>query len=420
MNQNDDLLQSIEANLGRPSSIDRWAKESNELNIKFLCRDLNQSKSGWYELPCGHIRRIELIAVRQRKKIGCVDCFNERCKKEAEQYNCELLHRAPDDSKSAYYLLPCKHEKRVRISHMRNGNFRCEKCLFEKRKEESQSYNAIFLHMDSYDNKKGVYKLSCGHVRSIQTAFMRNGNFRCEECQRMSWEEQAKQVGLVFLRVADKRGYGWYRFPCNHENMIQYGNIKNKMFECKKCKKDTWESEAIENGFEFLNNLNKNFSLYRCLNCSHEFKAQMTNIRRDLVRCSKCDEKKSHKQKIIETYIKEKGYLHIRNEVTFNDLIGVGGRFLRYDISFFDLEDSEIPKWIIEYDGAQHYYPATFGGRDRETALKFLEITKEHDRLKNEYAKSKKIPLLRIAHSDIEWKKKIDVFLNSVAREYPM
>lgn len=51
---------------------------------------------------------------------------------------------------------------------------------------------------------------------------------------------------------------------------------------------------------------------------------------------------------------------------------------------------------LIEFDGLQHFIPLGF-----QCGLKKLEYTKECDRIKDEYCKSKNIRLLRISYKDI-------------------
>lgn len=75
-------------------------------------------------------------------------------------------------------------------------------------------------------------------------------------------------------------------------------------------------------------------------------------------------------------------------ECTFDDLIGTGGRLLRYDF----MVHSKDGDFIIEYDGKQHFEPM-FGEATR------FKTNKIHDKMKNEYAKKHEIPIYRIPYT---------------------
>ena len=76
--------------------------------------------------------------------------------------------------------------------------------------------------------------------------------------------------------------------------------------------------------------------------------------------------------------IKNKGYY----------LVG----YLRYDFAILD--ESNIPMRLIEFDGEQHARPIEhFGGENK------FKIQQENDVLKNQYALSHNIPLVRIPYS---------------------
>lgn len=78
-------------------------------------------------------------------------------------------------------------------------------------------------------------------------------------------------------------------------------------------------------------------------------------------------------------------------ECAFSDLVSQKGGFLRYDFGI--IKDSEIVR-LIEFDGRQHEYPIDFfGGQDR------LLQTQQNDALKNQYAISHNIPLVRIPYT---------------------
>lgn len=82
---------------------------------------------------------------------------------------------------------------------------------------------------------------------------------------------------------------------------------------------------------------------------------------------------------------------YIHDQAYFKDLFGCDGGLLRYDFILFD--DMDTPYRIIEFDGEQHSKPvACFGG------LECFEKQKKHDLIKNQYAISHNIPIVRIPY----------------------
>jgi len=91
----------------------------------------------------------------------------------------------------------------------------------------------------------------------------------------------------------------------------------------------------------------------------------------------------------IVNYLKNNNIEYIR-EYYYHDCKNIN--YLRFD--FF------LPKMniLIEYDGRQHFESVSIWGGDDA-----LKITQNNDRIKNEYCKKNRIPLLRISYlEDVE------------------
>lgn len=83
-------------------------------------------------------------------------------------------------------------------------------------------------------------------------------------------------------------------------------------------------------------------------------------------------------------------YLHDRKY--FEDLTSDAGVPLRYD--FIILNDTGSVIRLIEFDGPQHSEPSSLFGENEFTKLQF------HDNLKNQYALSHNLPLVRIPYKE--------------------
>lgn len=85
------------------------------------------------------------------------------------------------------------------------------------------------------------------------------------------------------------------------------------------------------------------------------------------------------------------GVKYLHNNGYFKDLVSEYGLPLRYDFIIFDENDNVVR--LIEFDGPQHKKPNDLFGVDEFEKLQY------HDMLKNQYALSHNIPLVRIPYT---------------------
>ena len=69
-------------------------------------------------------------------------------------------------------------------------------------------------------------------------------------------------------------------------------------------------------------------------------------------------------------------------------------------------------KYIIEFDGEQHFNPQCFNNMSKEDAEKQFKKTQEHDKFKNQWCKENNIPLIRIPYTHLK-----DLNLNDLLLE---
>lgn len=99
---------------------------------------------------------------------------------------------------------------------------------------------------------------------------------------------------------------------------------------------------------------------------------------------------RSFGETIIQKILEEKK-ISYKKEYAFKDLVSENGGYLRYD---FAILKNNKPIRLIEFDGEQHNSPREFfGGQEG------LQKLVSNDFLKNQYASSHNIPLIRIPYS---------------------
>lgn len=115
-------------------------------------------------------------------------------------------------------------------------------------------------------------------------------------------------------------------------------------------------------------------------------------------------------ESFIGMYLSGKGVKY-KTQYTFSDCRDAHP--LPFDFGILD--DNENLIGIIEYDGKQHFEVVRFNGMTQEKAEKsFIDCIK-HDNIKNEYCKSKGVPLLRISYTELDnFNIHIDNFLASI------
>ena len=93
----------------------------------------------------------------------------------------------------------------------------------------------------------------------------------------------------------------------------------------------------------------------------------------------------------IREILDKNGIAYIYNKPYFDDLMNIDGNRLKYD--FILISENNLPYKIIEFDGIQHDEPIDFfGGQE------MFNKQKTHDSIKNQYALSHNIPLVRIPY----------------------
>lgn len=133
---------------------------------------------------------------------------------------------------------------------------------------------------------------------------------------------------------------------------------------------------------------------WRCkCDCGNEVAVWAADLKNNHVKSCGC-----LKMSIGELYVKEVAedmHMFIESQVSFENLVGCGGRLLSYDFAIYsDLQKTNL-KALIECQGQQHYNPVNyFGGKQS------YEIQTEHDRRKADYAMNNlKVRFLEIPYT---------------------
>lgn len=126
--------------------------------------------------------------------------------------------------------------------------------------------------------------------------------------------------------------------------------------------------------------------------CGHEWEAFISN-RTQGHGCPICKESKGEKK--ISNFL-EKRNVSFESEYTFDDCKYKGK--LRFDRAVF-YHNGKLA-CLVEYDGEQHYKPVNFSGKG--SGITHLQITQLRDKIKTDYCRERRIPLVRISYKDYD------------------
>ena len=219
-----------------------------------------------------------------------------------------------------------------------------------------------------------------------------------------------EMIGQTFshLKVIDifsrekQKGYSYKCVcSCGKEKIflgreLRSGHVKS----CGSClKKENWEHkrenlEGKRYGYLTVLNFCKTNSKRAFWNCLCDCGKTCVVSGHDLTgdKIHSCGCLKSYGEKII-SQILEDNNIHFRAQYSFPDCLSENNKKLFFDFALLN-NNNEVIR-LIEFDGEQHYKPSSFFGGEEQ----FISLQKR-DNIKNYYAKSHNIPLIRVPYKE--------------------
>lgn len=193
---------------------------------------------------------------------------------------------------------------------------------------------------------------------------------------------------------------------CGHETKRVLSMFLQSYMECQICRTlngskslearfiEKYAKRIKERYYEYLGGYktSKNPILLKCLKCEREYEVQAGNFCRLEIDCP-CRIKSGSKGEEGISEILNKLGLNFFKQYTFEDCRSV--RPLPFDFAVLDDQEGNLKiRFLIEYDGPQHYEPIKlFGGE------KYFNKLKANDATKTAYCEDNNIPLLRIPYT---------------------
>lgn len=253
-------------------------------------------------------------------------------------------------------------------------------------------------------------KCDCGNEKDVAGRYLRNGQsqscgcLRKEQCKNMGKNNIHNLIGqkfgaLTVIKQSDKKMGSNIIWTCQ----CDCGNIhdvagadlvcgKTKSCGCQRYNKEMLIKDIVGQRFGkliVLKRVNKDIDgsynyLCQC-DCGNQKIVNGVSLRNGTTKSCGCINYSIGEQNIKE--ILDKNNIIYAQEYSVKELNNK-----RFDFAIYDKNNNIIR--LIEFDGRQHYEPYP----DKWEKDCPLEIRQERDKIKNEYALSHNIPLIRIPY----------------------
>lgn len=236
---------------------------------------------------------------------------------------------------------------------------------------------------------------NCSRKELYHNRRLTNEEF-CNEIYKMYGDEYSVLSSYKNVRTKIKVRHN----KCGFEYEIWPSEFKNAKRQCRKCQGllKTHE-DFVKEVYLLVNNEYTVLGKYknaltkvkiRHNKCGNIYEVKPSNFTSSQSRCPKCIESKGENK--IKEWLNSNN-IKYKHQYKFNDLLGPGGRQLSYDFAI--LNEKENIKMLIEYDGEFHTKVSNRKGSD-------LMLQLQRDAIKSDYAKNKKIKLIRITPKDYD------------------
>jgi len=312
----------------------------------------------------------------------------------------------------------------LKCANLQNGQLKAQKAALEFVSKANKKHNNFYKYPypEDYINNNSMIRIICLiHGEFKQRASCHLSGAGCPECGKEAQQKhnqlKAQKAALEFVSKANKRHNNRYQYPypedyIHSQSMIRIICPIHGEFEqtannhlsgqgCPECGKEIakkpGQQRAQKAALEFVSKANKRHNNRYQYPYPEDYKTKNSMIRiicpidgefKQRARshlngrgCPICNY--SHGEREVWTLLTEKGLTFVPQH-SFTDCRGDC-----YPLSF----DFYIPSLnlLIEYDGEQHFKHVTGWHSKKE-----FEKQQRYDKIKNEYALSRGIKLLRI------------------------
>lgn len=318
-------------------------------------------------------------------------------------------------------ICSCGRTKIILASSLRNGVKSCGECgvyrdnssIIGKKFNHLTVLRRVSDHVSSGGNKFPKYECvcDCGNHKEVVAAKLKNGHVKsCGKCG--IYNRKKDLTGKTFDKLTVIKENGYYEYPngekdykwlcrceCGNYVTVRGNSLKsdgNHNCGCYRSKLKVKSKDMVGKKFGVLTVLERapfeytekgykiNRWLCQCV-CGNEIVVKGRDLRNGKRKSCGC-QTGSLSELLVKNFLDSNSYKYYY-QYSFGDLFGTGGGLLLYDFAVY--VDNQL--LLVELQGGQHFEPVEFFG-----GIENYEKLKIHDKLKKEYAKKHKIPLICI------------------------
>lgn len=382
---------------------------------------------------CGFIWGAVPKVILRKKNIYCPECHKSGFKKTTEKYKKDVFNMFGDEYEVIGEYVNSK--KNIKMKHkcgctfvtkpnvFKNMKKPCPDCFpFSNKKKDTEKFKDDVLTKYGHEYevlgeyKNNHTKIDIKHIcgcsfKAIPNNFLR-GDKKCPDCfgkynldrtTESFKEEVFKMYGNEYKVLGEFKAVAihitmqHYKCGCIYQvtpDCFLHGNRCPNCYGTHKKTSEEFKKEILETvGDEYSvlgeYRTNKECVAMRHNKCGHVYKV-IPNSFIIGTRCPKCNQSKGEAAiaKVLDK-------LSIKYDTQNNSCINPKTKHI-LPFDFAILKDDK-PIAFIEYDGELYFKPFRhFGGEKR------LKDCQERDRIKNEFATTKGIPLLRISYTELK------------------
>lgn len=190
------------------------------------------------------------------------------------------------------YKLPCGHVRSLRSAHVRQQSFDCKQCRKEALEQRASAVGLEILGPGSGKDKKRMRFIACGHETEKFVSAISDSTAVCATCVEERRVEYAENANLTLIGKGRNKEYGEYVFnDCGHSQEITYQAVKKgpPHYACKTCQETTYALEAATYGLILLGPGSSNVTRsYLKSDCNHTLDLRPSHIKTGGFECKDC------------------------------------------------------------------------------------------------------------------------------------
>lgn len=238
-------------------------------------------------IECGHHQEIRLSDVRNRN-FRCKQCFDHQLKKSAENVGLQLLEKGRNANYRLCKFIACSHQQEIQLHRIRDGRFRCQKCFDDKLNQEAAE-GGLQLVGKGKNNGSRLYEFRCGHQQEIRLQHVRDKVSKCRTCLTDKLKKEATDAGLMFIGEGRNTDYRVYKLPCGHQQELQLVHVRERRFRCRQCLDYKFNLMAANAGLKLIEEgKNAQYRFYEFIECGHRQELMVRNVSAKSTLCQQC------------------------------------------------------------------------------------------------------------------------------------